>query len=128
VERKISESVQTRQRYWKRDFTSRQAYERSVDPNRRRFMKSIGVVDPRVPVTIERFGDDDNPALVAETAAYRIYQVRWPVLENVSGEGLLLQPTRQPLAHVVALPDADQTPEQIAGLAAGVAPEAQFAR
>jgi dienelactone hydrolase len=28
----------------------------------------------------------------------------------------------------VALPDADQTPEQIVGLAAGVAPEAQFAR
>ena len=91
-------------------------------------MKIIGVVDPRVPVTIERFGDDDNPALVAETRAYRIYQVRWPVLEGVSGEGLLLQPRRPPLAHVVALPDADQTPEQIAGLATGVAPEAQFAR
>ncbi len=57
-------------------------------------MKSIGVVDPRVPVTLERFGDDDNPALVAETTAYRIYQVRWPVLEGVSGEGLLLEPRR----------------------------------
>ena len=91
-------------------------------------MKSIGVVDPRVPVAIERFGDDDPPALVAETEAYRVYQVRWPVLEGVSGEGLLLQPRRPPGAHVVALPDADQTPEQIAGLAAGVAPEAQFAR
>src|SRR6185503_10468341 len=116
VERKIEQSIETRHTYWNRDFTSRQAYERSVDPNRQRFMKSIGVVDPRVPVAIERFGDDDHPALVAETRAYRIYQVRWPVLENVSGEGLLLQPTRQPLAHVVALPDADQTPEQIAGL------------
>jgi dienelactone hydrolase len=128
VEKKIEESAQSRQEFWQRDFTSRQAYERSVEPNRQRFIKSIGVVDPRVPVTIERFGDDDNPALVAETAAYRIYQVRWPVLENVSGEGLLLQPTRQPLAHVVALPDADQTPEQIAGLTPGVEPEAQFAR
>ena len=92
VERKIDESIQSRQKYWTRDFTSREAYERSVEPNRQRFMKSIGVVDPRVPVAIERFGNDDNPALVAETSAYRIYQVRWPVLENVSGEGLLLQP------------------------------------
>jgi len=128
VERKIEESVQTRQRYWKRDFTSRQAYEKSVGGNRQRFMKSIGVVDPRMPVAMERFGDDDNPALLAETQAYRIYQVRWPVLERVWGEGLLLQPKRPPLAHVIALPDADQTPEQIVGLAAGVAPEAQFAR
>ena len=128
VERKIEESIQTRQKHWSRDFTSRQAYERSVERNRQQFMKSIGVVDPRVAVSIERFGDENNPALVAETRAYRIYQVRWPALEGVSGEGLLLQPTRPPVAHVVALPDADQTPEQIAGLAAGVAPEAQFAR
>jgi dienelactone hydrolase len=128
VERKIEESIHTRQRYWTRDFASRQAYERSVEGNRQRFMKSIGVVDPRMPGAIERFGDDDNPALVAETQAYRIYQVRWPVLERVWGEGLLLQPKRPPLAHVIALPDADQTPEQIVGLTTGVAPESQFAR
>ena len=128
VERQIDESIQKRPKHWNRDLTSRQAYERSVEPNRQQFMKNIGVVDPRVPVAIERFGDDDNPALVADTPAYRIYQVRWRVLEGVSGEGLLLQPKRQPLAHIVALPDADQTPEQIAGLATGVAPEARFAR
>jgi dienelactone hydrolase len=128
VERRIEESIESRQRYWKRDFSTRQAYERSVEPNRQRFMKSIGVVDPRVAVTIERFGDDENPALIAETDAYRIYQIRWPVLENVSGEGLLLQPRKPPVGQVVAVPDADQTPEQIAGLATGVAPEAQFAR
>ena len=128
VERKIEASIKTREKYWKRDFTSRQAYEASVEGNRQRFMKSIGVVDARVPVTLERFGDDDNPALVAETSAYRIYQVRWPVLENVWGEGLLLEPTTRPLAAVVALPDADQTPEQIVGLASGVAPASQFPR
>jgi dienelactone hydrolase len=128
VERKIDESVRDRHKYWTRDFSSRAAYERSVEPNRQRFLKSIGVVDPRVPVALERFGNDDSPALLAETSAYRVYQVRWPVLENVSGEGLLLQPRRPPRAGVVALPDANQTPEQIAGLASGVAPEAQFAR
>ena len=128
VERKIDEATQGRQKYWTRDFSSREAYERLVEPNRQRFMKSIGVVDPRVPAALERFGNDDTPALLAETSAYRVYQVRWPVLENVSGEGLLLQPRRPPRARVVALPDANQTPEQIAGLTAGVAPEAQFAR
>jgi dienelactone hydrolase len=128
VEQKIDESIQSRQKYWKRDFASRQAYERSVEANRQRFMKSIGVVDPRMPVSIERFGQNDDPAIVAETRTYRVYQVRWPVLEGVSGEGLLLEPARQPLGYVVALPDADQTPEQITGLATGITPESQFAR
>jgi dienelactone hydrolase len=128
VERKLDESVENRQQYWRRDFTTRQAYERSVAENRRRFMTSIGVVDARVPVAIERFGDNDDSALVADTTVYRIYQTRWPVLTGVSGEGLLLQPTKPARGYVVALPDADQTPEQIAGLASGVPAEAQFAR
>src|SRR2546428_12097956 len=77
---------------------------------------------------MERWGDEDNPALVAETGAYRVYQARWPVLECVSGEGLLLEPKRAPLGYVVTLPDADQTPEQIVGLVAGIGGEGQFAR
>src|SRR6266571_2007016 len=52
---------------------------------------------------VERFGDDDNPALVAETDAYAVHQVRWPVLDRVSGEGLLLAPMRAPAGYVVAL-------------------------
>jgi dienelactone hydrolase len=128
VERKINESVQGRQQYWRRDFSSPQAYEASVEPNRKRFLQIIGAVDPRVPARMERFGDDDNPTLVAETAQYRIYQVRWAVLEGVTGEGLLLEPRSGRRASVVALSDADQTPEQLAGLARGLPPEAQFAR
>jgi dienelactone hydrolase len=128
VERKIDLSIQHRPQYWNRDLASVSVYEKSVEPNRQRFMKIIGASDPRVPVQMERFGDDDNPALVAATDSYRIYQVRWPVLENVWGEGLLLQPVRPALGHVIALPDADQTPEQIVGLASGVAIESQFAR
>ncbi|MFL6280779.1 MAG: dienelactone hydrolase family protein [Vicinamibacterales bacterium] len=128
VERKIEESVESRQKYWKRDFSSRQAYEASVEPNRQRFMKSIGVVDRRLPAAMERFGDEDNAGLVAETGTYRTYQVRWPVLEGVTGEGLLLQPKTPARAHVVALPDADQTPEQVVGLTPGVPAEAQFPR
>ena len=128
VERIIAESVEARRKLWRRDLSSRQAYEKSVEPNRARFLQIIGVVDPRVPADLERFGDDDNPALVAETDTYTVHQVRWPALDQVSGEGLLLEPRRTPAGCVVALPDADQTPEQIAGLAPGVAAENQFAR
>jgi hypothetical protein len=77
---------------------------------------------------MERFGDDDWPALVAEDDSVRVYQVRWPVLEGVHGEGLLLEPRGEVVGHVIALPDADQTPEQLVGLSPGVPPASQFAR
>ena len=46
------------------------------------------------------------------------------------GEGLLLEPTHNvPITgQVIALPDADWTPEMIAGVTADVPPNAQFAR
>jgi dienelactone hydrolase len=100
----------------------------SIHENREHFKHIIGLTDKRVPVALERYGDETNLALVGKTKTYRIYQVRWPVLEQVSGEGLLLEPKGKPRGYIIALPDADQTPEQIAGLAPGVAAEAQIAR
>ncbi len=128
VERKIAESVAARSKFWTRDLSSREAYEKSIEPNRSRFRHIIGVEDARLPVTIERFGDDHNPALVAEFEAFRVYQVRWPVLDGIYGEGLLLEPKSKPAGYVVALADADQTPEQVVGLAPGIPAENQFAR
>ena len=58
-----------------------------------------------------------------------MYAVRWPAFGDVTGEGLLLVPTGGKIvAGVVAIPDADQTPEMIAGLVEGVPAESQFAR
>ena len=119
VERKIDDSLQARQKHWRRDLSSRDAYERSVAPNRRRFEAIIGAVDPRLPPDMERFGDDERPALIAQTELLDVYQVRWPVLDGVHGEGLLLEPRRGTSAFVVALPDADQTPEQVSGFGGG---------
>src|SRR2546426_6602582 len=45
----IDRSVVERQKLWERDFSSRAAYEKSVQPNRERFQKCIGAVDPRLP-------------------------------------------------------------------------------
>jgi len=128
LDRKTAESVAGREKFWKRDFSSPKAYRKSIQPNRERFKKMIGVVDPRVPVVMERFGDEDNPALVAETEKYRVWQVRWPVLEGVHGEGLLVEPKGNVESNMVVLPDADQTPEQLVGLAPGLPPESQTAR
>ena len=46
--------------------------------------------------------------------------MRWPAFGDVTGEGLLLEPgDHLGVAIVVAIPDADQTPEQLVGLVAG---------
>jgi dienelactone hydrolase len=128
LDRALAASVQTRQALWKTDKSSLAAFAKSVEPNRERFKKMIGVVDTRVAPNLEHVGGPNQPALVAETGKYKVFAVRWAVLPGVDGEGLLLEPKGKPIGCLVALPDADQTPEQIVGLAPGVPKDCQFAR
>lgn len=129
LDRELAKAPAERQKSWKFDFTSPEAYVKSVDPKRERFKKIIGVIDQRLPVrALEFTGTTGQPPLIAVTAEYKVYTVRWPVLPGVHGEGLLLEPKRAPIAHVVAIPDADWTPEMLAGLAPGLSAKAQFAR
>ena len=127
--RATEESVDKRAALWNRDFRSAEAYTRSVSPNRERFRKIIGAVDARVPVTaLQLVGTTTTGAQVASGQGYKIFAVRWLVFEDVVAEGLLLEPQTTPVARVVAIPDADWSPEMLVGLAAGVDPAAQFAR
>ena len=127
--RATTDSVAQRSALWQRDYTSAQQYERSIAGNRERLRKIIGAVDPRLPVTpVEFEGTTSTPALIASGTGYKVYAVRWPVMEGVTAEGLLLEPAQTAVARVVAIPDADWSPEMLAGLAAGLEPTAQFAR
>ncbi|HEY1377265.1 MAG TPA: hypothetical protein VGF55_10750, partial [Gemmataceae bacterium] len=128
LDRELAASVEKRKQFWKPDFSSPEAYAKSVQPNRDRLKKILGVVDQRLPPAMELVATTDQPALVAETDRYKVYAVRWPVLPGVDGEGLLLEPTGKVAANVVAIPDADWTPEMVVGLAPGVPKESQFAR
>ena len=76
----------------------------------------------------ELVGTTAQPALVGKGAGYEVFAVRWPSFGDVHGEGLLLVPTGTKVADVVAIPDADQTPEQLVGLATGIPAASQFAR
>jgi dienelactone hydrolase len=103
--------------------------ERGVRPDRDRFRTIIGAVDPRLPVTaLQLEATTATPAEIARGVGYRVYAVRWRVFEGVNGEGLLLDPVGPPRARVVAVPDADWSPEMLAGLAPGVDRASQFAR
>lgn len=127
--RELGDSITSRAAYWQRDLTSAATYARSVQPNRERFRTAIGAVDELPARTdLEWVATTSAPAQVAETDRYRVFTVRWRVFENVYGEGLLLQPKSPPRARIIALPDADQTPEMLAGLVPGIPPALQHAR
>jgi hypothetical protein len=83
LDRALVECVEKRQRFWKPDYSSVAKYRKSLEPNRKRFRRSLGAVDPRLPPNLEHVGGPDLPALVAETDRYRVYAIRWSVLPGV---------------------------------------------
>ena len=127
--REIEQSVGGRTRHWQRDLSSPAAYDASVQKNRDRLAHIIGLRDSRVSIDALEFVSSTIAGdRIAESPAYVVHAVRWPVLDGLQGEGLLLQPLVKPLAHVIVLPDADQTPEMLCGLQAGVSKSSQVAR
>ena len=129
VSQAVGDSVESRQHLWDRDYGSHEAYAASVAPNRERFRNYIGCVDERIPIdALHYIATTSQTAEIAKTKDYTVFAVRWPVFDGVDGEGLLLEPERDPIAQIVALPDADCTPEMLAGLADGIPQETQFAR
>ena len=116
--RATAESVALRARFWNRDFSSPANYAKSVEPNRARLRTMIGATDKLVmPVVLSYESGPDRPALVAESDHLRVFAVRWTVTEGIDAEGLLLEPKGKAIAGAVVIPDADQTPETISGLA-----------
>src|SRR5207245_4166040 len=102
--RKIDESVERRARHWQRGVSAAEAYNKSIEPNRKRLAHILGVRDPRVPFDApELVGTTAQPALVGRGKGYEVFAVRWPAFADVHGEGLLLVPTGQKVADVVAI-------------------------
>ncbi len=128
--RQVDESTARRPRYWKRDVSSARAYSDSVERNRRRLAHILGVRDRRVAAPgIRRFVE--SPDILGEVVRNRqkrekpVHFVSWPAFGDVTGEGLELGMGE---TCVIVIPDADQTPEQLAGLVPGVPPSSQAAR
>ncbi|MEL0094581.1 MAG: dienelactone hydrolase family protein [Planctomycetaceae bacterium] len=127
--RQLESTITARSRYWDRDTSSAEAYNKSVAGNRERLAEITGVVDSR-----RKFADLSvlagtvGPVEAAKSDLFTAYNVQWPSVRNITGVGLLLKPAQPNGAFIIALPDADQTPEMISGLAEGIPPVQQFAR
>ncbi|MHB8902738.1 MAG: alpha/beta hydrolase family protein, partial [Thermoguttaceae bacterium] len=127
--RETEASLGARQRHWQRDTTSAAAYATSIEPNRQRLAQIVGLRDQPVSFAApELVATTERSALVGRGKGYAIYEIRWPAFGDVTGEGLLLKPGGEPVACVVAIPDAGVSPEALAGLTDGVAADSQYAR
>jgi len=134
--RATAEAAEKRASLWNPDFSSVQAYETSIAPNRKHLRRIIGAVDRRVKVCELRIvAATPASAEVAHGHAFKVYAVRWSVCDPpvgdsspLEGEGLLLEPLSAAVARVVAVPEADWTPEALVGLTSEVPSGAQFAR
>ncbi|MDR3234584.1 MAG: hypothetical protein LBT46_13145 [Planctomycetaceae bacterium] len=112
LDRKIAESGLHREKHWNRQFGNRENYEKSVEKNRERFRRIIGVRDKRKPFeSPELCATLEKPALIAETQTHKIYAVRWDVFDTLKGEGLLLElkKEKKPEKTVIYLPHSDGT-------------------
>lgn len=108
-------------------------------PSRDRFAAMIGVTDPRVAPQMEFFSAENAvlsgeppSSLVAETPQFTVHQVRWQVLDGLTGEGLYVnpKPTGEIAAQlppaIVLIPDASETPEDLLGIGARLPAEQQM--
>jgi dienelactone hydrolase len=131
--KQIDASTAQRKKHWKRDLSSHQAFHASAEANRRRLAHILGVRDERVSVAREGYFLDYAdvevlPAGARETLGFDVKHVRWRAFGDVTAEGLQLNDRAGDSACIIVIPDAGQTPEQLAGLVPGVPPESQVAR
>lgn len=125
----IDAAREQRREAWLADHATPQQAQAADAARRARLAHILGLRDSR-PVfeTPQLLATLKRSAEVGRGAGYAILAVRWPALEGLHGEGLLLVPAGEPVADLVVIPDADISPEQYVGLAEGVALEGQLPR
>jgi dienelactone hydrolase len=118
LDRKLEQSAEWRKQNFKPDTSSPQAYTKSLEFYRAKLAAMLGVTDPRVPFEAPQLvATTTQPALIGKNKRMEAYTVRWPVLEDVWAEGILLQPVGKPVvADVIALSDTRNSPEVFSGL------------
>lgn len=94
--------------------------EEVIEKKRAKLAKSLGLASerfaPKAPEILATLGE---PIVIYGNDNCEVFAVRWRALPGINAEGLLLKPRGKIRARVVAIPDADETPEMIAGLADG---------
>ena len=113
---------------WDRNNASADAYTKSVDPQREHLAAILGTTEERAkPVTLTYLSGPGVPAPLVTNEAIKVTAVRWTVYPGFEAEGLLVEPTGEVKANVVAIADADMPPEQLVWALPGSGPQAATA-
>jgi len=107
------ETVCRQESFWNRDLSSAEAYEQSLEANRKELARILGVVDPRVEFEApEKIDNLNRSAIVFDTANNTVFAIRWPVFGDYVAEGLLIvSKTTTPSRIDIRIPDAGEVPE-----------------
>ncbi len=123
AEQEISLSRDRREAHWHRDYSSPEAYEKSIAPNRERLRTYIGAVDERVkdaPVLYDPIRHRHNSVLAGN-------QLRVDVFENVSVEIVTAGRSNSP-SRVILISDPESDPEEYLGCLPGLPAHHQLAK
>ena len=107
--KQISQAATERANVWSRDLSSPEAYTRSIESNRKDLSAMLGLTDPLVSGRFSYIGNKTDHS----SQDFTIYEVTWPVLDDMNGAGLLLVPNGNIQGDIIAVPEADQVPEDI---------------
>ena len=115
--KEIQRASQQRIKQWDQDVLQAENQSAAFKQKRAEFSQLIGCIDTRIPANgIHLVSQVDRSALIVSNDLFEILHVKWPVLEGLEAEGYFLRPKSKPIARIVAIPDAQWTPEQICGL------------
>ena len=137
--RKLDQAKELRLQRWKKSYNKQASHQEFITTQRTQLAEILGIRSSRIQFdALALINTTSTPALITSNDSIRIERVRWPVLTDpdplrihltsITGEGLLLTPTIPYEATIIAIPDADHTPEQLSGLADGIPTQYQYAR
>jgi len=113
LDRQVAEADRKRTESWHRDFSSIEAYERSIEPWRQKLMEVLGGdVYTRAPL-------QPKEELVAEFTTHKAWRAWYNTFENGRGYGILLIPKGEgPFPALILIHGMGGTPEGLCGLTA----------
>ncbi len=110
LDREIARAAKEREKFWKRDFASPEAYTKSVQTNRERLAKKLGLDREKRPSPdggnrLVYLSDTPSPS--PAEGKPQIRTVTWRAFGEVRGDGHLYLPEGEIRADMLLVPDAD---------------------
>lgn len=133
--RKIGEAARQRDTDWRVKLSDNSKRSETIQSLRHEFAQQLGVRDPLASDTTPyMLTSADRSAVVGQGKGFEIQRVQWRTFGDCYGRGLLLVPVDQTgkpkktLGQMIAIPDCENTPEQLVGLLPGIPPASQYGR